>query len=735
MIESLVVKNEGSYNSDGVALTALKPINFIYGANGSGKTTLSKVMAAPEEYSDCSVNWRTDNALKTLVYNRDFIEQSFTTDKALKGIFTLGEGDADTVDQIEIAEEEKKDVVARLAGKRRVLQGEDGNGGKLAELNALEDEFSEQCWGLKKKYEGEFKAAFKGSVKEKKIFKERFAQEAQNNETDLLTLSKLQEQAQTIYADDPIKEDIITPIPFVDLLGLEQSSVLAKKIIGSSDVDIAAMIERLGNNDWVRQGRVFYEQNDGHCPFCQQETPQKLAQDLESFFDETYLADLDAIKELATNYDAFSTNVTDRLDDILIAEYRFLDKEKLRGHKEILDARITANKLQIERKGNEASSIVELNTLQEVVDEVNATITAANDKATAHNTTIDNLTKEKRDLTTKIWRFLVEEGNSLYQAYHQRKEALESTISTIQNDVRELEQHEREYSTRIKALEAQISSIQPTIDAINGLLNQFGFTSFSLDESEKKGFYEIVRPNGVDARSTLSEGEKTFITFLYFYHLLKGSETQSGMTEDRVVVFDDPISSLDSDILFIVSNLVKTIFADISSGAGQIKQAFVLTHNIYFHKEVSYKRSSGSFWIIRKKENHSEIEFHQHNPIQNSYELLWQEIQRDDYSVLTIRNTLRRILEHYFKILGNTDFEDIINKFDGEDKVMCSSLFSWVHDGSHVTDEDMYIACTPETAAKYLTVFKDIFDKSGHISHYDMMFGNVVEFSTQEAAA
>lgn len=334
-------------------------------------------------------------------------------------------------------------------------------------------------------------------------------------------------------------------------------------------------VKRIGNHDWVRQGRAFYENNDNkHCPFCQQQTPPTLAQDLESYFDETYLADLDSIKALATNYDAFSIAVMSHLDDILRAEHRFLDKEKLRSHKEVLDARITANKQQIERKGNEASSSVALNTLQEIIDEINTTITAANDKARAHNTTIDNLTKEKSDLTAKIWRFLVEESTTIYQAYYQRKETLEKTISTIQNDVKALEQQEREYSVRIKALEAQISSIQPTIDAVNGLLNQFGFTSFSLAESEKKGFYEIVRPDGVDAQATLSEGEKTFITFLYFYHLLRGSETQSGMTEDRVVVFDDPISSLDSDILFIVSNLVKGVFADISSGIGATEERY-----------------------------------------------------------------------------------------------------------------------------------------------------------------
>ncbi len=95
----------------------------------------------------------------------------------------------------------------------------------------------------------------------------------------------------------------------------------------------------------------------------------------------------------------------------------------------------------------------------------------------------------------------------------------------------------------IQALERDTTSIQPTINGINALLQSFGFTGFALAKSERDRFYKIVRPDGSDAKDTLSEGEQSFITFLYFYHLLKGSETESGMTSDRIVVFDDPVSS------------------------------------------------------------------------------------------------------------------------------------------------------------------------------------------------
>src|SRR5690606_21497986 len=120
-----------------------------------------------------------------------------------------------------------------------------------------------------------------------------------------------------------------------------------------------------------------------------------------------------------------------------------------------------------------------------------------------------------------------------------------------------------------------------------------------------------------DAKQTLSEGERTFVTFLYFYHLLKGSMSESGTSASRVVVFDDPVSSLDSDILFIVGSLIKGILDEVRTGSSQIRQVFVLTHNVYFHKEVTFNirrqqeaMAEETFWTVRKTDHKSTLEKH-----------------------------------------------------------------------------------------------------------------------------
>ena len=109
------------------------------------------------------------------------------------------------------------------------------------------------------------------------------------------------------------------------------------------------------------------------------------------------------------------------------------------------------------------------------------------------------------------------------------------------------------------------------------------------------------------------------------------------MTADRVVVFDDPVSSLDSDILFIVGSLIKGLFDEVRAGIGQIKQVFVLTHNVYFHKEVTFDPArrnvamkERTFWVIRKSGSMTKVDKFDSNPISTSYELLWAEVKRAD---------------------------------------------------------------------------------------------------------
>jgi len=364
--------------------------------------------------------------------------------------------------------------------------------------------------------------------------------------------------ATTIFGDAPQR---IPPVPGVDasaLVSHASDPILKKRVVGKEDVDIAALIRKLEASDWVADGMAYFEKSEGKCPFCQQDAPPSLADDLAAYFDESFKADNDTISELVSGYDTDARTLEAQMDAIEASDCPILNKETAKAYLGALKACVEENRLKLATKKKEPSRAVTLEPLDSHVQAITDLITAANVKIAAHNKTVDNLASEQRELTNQVWRYLLDvEIKTEIEKYDKARDGLQKAVQSLEKQI--TEQNELISATKLslRDLERKTTSIQPTISGINQLLAQFGFRQFLLRDSGDGRSYQLVRADGSDAKKTLSEGEKGFVTFLYFYHLLKGSNTESGMTTDRVVVFDDPVSSLDSDVLFIVSSLIK----------------------------------------------------------------------------------------------------------------------------------------------------------------------------------
>ena len=732
MIESIQIQDVATYSNVPQHITGLSRFNFFYGSNGSGKTTITRVIADEGEFPTCRVTWKSGTKLRAMVYNRDFVTKNFSPSAELKGIFTLGEKNVDTLNKIATARGELDALARTIEALNVALQGENGMGGKKGELAALCEEFKNKCWTQKQKHDAKLSGAFEGFRGSAEKFKGKMQQERTSNSATLETLINLERKAEMVFGPNPISEQSVPAIETAKVLAHESNPILKKRVLGKDDVDIAAMIKKLGNSDWVREGRAFYDANEAVCPFCQQSTTTTFAQGLNEYFDETFIRDSKAIDDLATDYTTDSARLQQGIASVISTPYKFLDAEKLKTEKVLLDSKITINSQRLDAKRKEPSQIVDLESISNVVSTINALIGTANVLVADHNKMVTNLFQERRMLTAQVWKYLLEvELKADLAAYDTRLDGLTKAIAGMTARIATATTDKRIKDAEIRTLEKETTSIQPTIDGINALLSSFGFRGFSLAKTDSGTCYKLVRADGAEVKETLSEGERTFVTFLYFYHLLKGSDSETGMTIDRVVVFDDPVSSLDSDILFIVGSLIKGLFDEVRAGTAQIKQIFVLTHNVYFHKEVTFNpdRRKGamgeeSFWVVRKSDLVSKLEKHDSNPIKTSYELLWSEVRGPVRSNLSIQNCLRRILENYFKILGGVDPDRICALFESKDKLICKSLFSWANDGSHFASDDLYVSIDDSMVETYLNVFRAIFEKSDHLAHYKMMMGD-----------
>ena len=70
--------------------------------------------------------------------------------------------------------------------------------------------------------------------------------------------------------------------------------------------------------------------------------------------------------------------------------------------------------------------------------------------------------------------------------------------------------------------------------------------------------------------------------------------------------------------------------------------------------------------------------------------------------------------------------------FDGKDKFICKSLFSWVNDGSHFAHDDLYVTIDDALVETYMKVFRAISEKSDHSAHYKMMMGDAFVEAAQD---
>ncbi|MDD5030194.1 MAG: AAA family ATPase, partial [Rhodoferax sp.] len=193
MIESITISDIATYAIAPEVLNGLAQFNYLFGSNGTGKTTVSRVIADESSFPTCKVTWKAGTKLQPMVYNHDFVERNFTQSTELKGVFTLGEKQVDTLTRIAAAKEELDRLTRKIEGLAEALQGTDGTGGKKGELATLEVGLKDKCWAQKQKHDAKLQGAFEGYRGSSEKFKVKVVQEElAGNAATLLTLAELE---------------------------------------------------------------------------------------------------------------------------------------------------------------------------------------------------------------------------------------------------------------------------------------------------------------------------------------------------------------------------------------------------------------------------------------------------------------------------------------------------------------------------------------------------------------
>lgn len=205
----------------------------------------------------------------------------------------------------------------------------------------------------------------------------------------------------------------------------------------------------------------------------------------------------------------------------------------------------------------------------------------------------------------------------------------------------------------------------------------------------------------------MSEGEKSLISFLYFHQLCIGTDNVDRGVKKKIIVIDDPISSLDSCSLFVVSSIIHSLIMRADDDKNNFKnsfisQVFILTHNLYFYKEVSFERrpmckDRAHFQLFRLNGGETTIERSDKPYPSDDYILMWNTIKKftaetgiDEARNIMLSNTMRRIIDSYVnftgisKEKGNPTWSSIYSlKIDDPKYVVATTFISQINDESH----------------------------------------------------
>lgn len=745
--------SDASYKGCGVSITPTL-INFFFGNNGTGKSTVARTIKA-----DSGVTWREGKAASDYtvhIYNQEYISANFQNYYQLPGVFT--------VNAVNIAIQRQVDekTAARKAAVEADKQAHIELGKKLdAKRQALEV-FQKECWDKT----AELRHAFDKTQekrKSKKPFAEAVLEIKTPTEHDLDSLHRLYTAA---YSDDAKRYEEFATIADITVLDtLPGREILAQKIVSSADTPFAQFIKAINATTWVQQGHAQYHKSgDGKCPYCQQALPDTFEADIRACFDTQYQDSIDDLNRFFADYRNAANTLVVPLQSIPTELLPGTDTTGYNDKLAAIKGVISSNLQKITEKMAEPALEVELEDVSALLRELSDIIEGFNKLIRENNAVISQKPKKQAECKTAVWEHIAFVLSDVVARYLASKTALEAEAAAANAVIGEQAYLVSKLDSEISELNKDYVNTKATIDNVNMLLRDSGFQGFSIREKEHTPHvYEVVRPNGSIAEN-LSEGERNFIAFLYFYHQVKGSESADGIQRDRIVVIDDPVSSMDSSALFIVSALVREMVEVCENNAvggnptakgNYIKQIFILTHNAYFHREITYNRVKNyqyvNFYLISKVDNKSSIkcctkpnpdaltEEINYNPVQNSYAALWEEYKVIN-APIPLMNVIRRILEYYFLQLCGydgvtlrtrilTENKDKFIKTDENGKEdytqyqMAHAMLSYIsansvgiNDGINFVDDCVNVEQTKET-------FRLVFTLMEQKQHYDMMMG------------
>lgn len=570
--------------------------NVIYGGNGSGKSTLAALLTeiTKGDWSDGTVlTVKDDNqhardirsqdealATRLCIFNADYINTNLKLDSGkTESLLYLGKENIDNQNRREELEaaidEASSSTIPQL---KKQLEAAGYNCNEIGTKGAAK--VAGKLQGVDVSYDGR-------KYKRPKFIK-ALDDALQSPSRDMSDFDVDQQIKRiTSTTTDRITELSDLSIPLTDI-ATQVSSVLARTVTSEA---IDALKSNLHAAAWVQEGMQLHRAGD-RCLFCEGVYTEERIDRLNRHFDESLKRVQKTIETLDTQLATYEEQCerfvrglepprsldeartkrwlgrTNAIRDLIVAvkERLIFLRQQLACKQGELFQPLT---LEESSTGSSLSGKVDVEALNAIIRE--------------HNNDIDNYDQLKEQVCSDVVQYYVEQVREAYTASKEVAQEAESKLSSTQEqlEANKAELKQLKNSQQDRAHFAQLLTTD--------LQRYFGRDELTFELSDGDAY--SIRRNGQKA-DHLSEGEQRSIALLYF---LRDIESNGANSRERIVVFDDPVSSVDDGAATgAFAYIWDKCIGKKQNGVGQL---IVLTHNFDFFRRwvnrlASLKRMS-----------------------------------------------------------------------------------------------------------------------------------------------
>lgn len=731
MITKVTLNGVACYKKPAGLETDMK-VNLVYGLNGTGKSTFSDFLYKQTDlnFKACSIEGLNPDD-EILVYNQSFIQDNFYQPESLKGIFTLSKENKEAETKILNAEKEIKNFDAEKIQKSADLKKEN------EAISAKHEKAKDKVWEIKKNYTGgdrvlEFCLEGYRNDGNKLLGYIESLKKPDNMPTK--TIENIKEEVQALSGENAQKYNTLQPIVF-NVTNIESEPIFKKQIVGNENSTVSDLINKLENSDWVKDGLNYLpakvENENETCPFCQEQTISKqLLQSIKEYFDESYEADLTALKEFRKEYAEAIQLIPDKAN--------FESNPKFENHKKDFEIKnnaftkvVAGNLKLIDDKIKTPSVQIILISSVTAISEINEIIENINNQVKEHNKKIDQKENALNDLKSDFWNIMRWDYDQTISSYISDKAKSQKYIAALNQAIGKLDSDIQKQREIIVEQQKQTVNIEEAIANINNGLIDLGIHDFKIKQ-HADNLYKIVREqNDNRVFHSLSEGEKMIISFLYFLELCRGKKDAKEAAKKKIIVIDDPISSLSHIYVFNVGRLIKNEFFGkkekkngVTTWNYKYEQVFVLTHSLYFFYEITEtkhdeRKETQKLFRLVKNDTGSYFEKLTYESIKNDYQAYWYFIKDANQHPALIANCMRNIIEYFFNFIENKDLNNFFQQPTMQE-IRFQAFYRYINRESHSLGQNIF-DFKEFNYQDFKDAFAELFKVAGYEEHYKKM--------------